>query len=98
MRLAFLFLLLTLHAAPSALAAPKEERVSPAARPKWEYKHLGWLQVYSVAKQQGKEESIENGLNALGEEGWELVTVVLASKAGTSVGGTGDFFFKRRKE
>lgn len=55
------------------LAASEKDQSQNAHRPKWEYKIASYFDLQDIAKQHGQKESLENGLNALGSEGWELV-------------------------
>ena len=55
------------------LSATAGEPDAAVKRPKWEYKVIGSFEVFAAAEQHGKDKSLENGLNALGDDGWELV-------------------------
>jgi hypothetical protein len=58
-----------------AFADPKVEQTITPKPSKWEYKVVGADEILEAAKKHGKAESFENGLNALGEDGWELVAL-----------------------
>lgn len=56
---------------------------------KWEYKVLDGDAMFKLGSE-GKEDALRNALTKLGDEGWELVSVV-------SPGGPRWFYFKRPK-
>jgi hypothetical protein len=70
----------------------------PAARPKWEYKALARVGIEHLAPS-GSKEPLTDGLNALGNDGWELVTIAPPSESGVNPKFTtpATYLFKRSK-
>jgi hypothetical protein len=66
-------LLVTTQAAGRAAPAPPDQKQE--VKVKWEYKAIPHAEVEKLAPR-GSQDKLTDGLNALGEAGWELVTVV----------------------
>jgi hypothetical protein len=69
--------------------APSDEQ--PQVKTKWEYKALTDPDIEKLAPQ-GSQDKLTDGLNKLGDKGWELVTVVPGGRGGAlrvNVGGPG---------
>ncbi len=96
MKTALLFLLISLSSITCSIAAPNDGVEASNPRPKWEYKYLGYLRILAAAKGHG--DTFEDGLNALGAEGWELVAIESRAKDGTTTGQSSVYYFKRRVE
>ena len=70
-------------------AAPSEKK--PQAKVKWEYKALTNPDIEKLAPE-GSQDKLTDGLNKLGDKGWELVTVLPGGGGGAirvNVGGRG---------
>jgi hypothetical protein len=81
-------------AAPFSVAQAQEP--APTGLPKWEYRILTREQVAELGKN-----DIAAGLNRLGDDGWQLVTIepaVSAEKDGKAPGHSAQFYFQRPKD
>jgi hypothetical protein len=58
----------------AAQAAPTPNDKKQEARPRWEYRAIPATEVEKLAPK-GSQDKLTDGLNALGEQGWELVAV-----------------------
>jgi hypothetical protein len=63
---------------------PSEKK--PEVKVKWEYKALPVAEIEKLAPK-GSQDKITDGLNALGEQGWELVAVAPGHLGLVGVGG-----------
>jgi hypothetical protein len=82
-----------LHVATPAAgqtAAPAPSDKQPQVKVKWEYKTLTDPDIEKLAPE-GSQDKLTDGLNKLGDKGWELVTVVPGGRgrAFRAVGGPG---------
>ena len=82
-----------LHVATPAAgqpAAPAPSDRKPQVKVKWEYKTLSDSDIEKLAAE-GSQAKLTDGLNKLGDKGWELVTVVPGGRGGAlrAVGGPG---------
>jgi hypothetical protein len=76
-------------AGQTATPTPSDKKTQ--ANVKWEYKALTDADIEKLAPEESKD-SLTDGLNKLGDGGWELVTVVLGGPGGAlkvNVGGPG---------
>jgi hypothetical protein len=72
-------------------AAPGASDKKPQPKVKWEYKALTDPDIEKLAPE-GSQDKLTDGLNKLGDKGWELVTVVPGGRGGAfriGVGGPG---------
>jgi hypothetical protein len=70
-------------------SAPSDKK--PQVKVKWEYKALSNPDIEKLAPE-GSQDKLTDGLNKLGDKGWELVTVVPGGRGGAlrvNVGGPG---------
>jgi hypothetical protein len=73
----------------TATPAPSDKKQQ--VNVKWEYKALTDADIEKLAPE-GSKDKLTDGLNKLGDSGWELVTVVLGGQGGAlkiNVGGPG---------
>jgi hypothetical protein len=75
------------------MAAPAPKDPPPAKGTQWEYKKMAEVKLLEVAGAENR--SVEAGLNKLGEDRWELISVVVPGAAGPN--GPFIYFFKRPK-
>jgi hypothetical protein len=75
-----------LAATQAAGQAPTDRKQE--ARPRWEYKAITAADVEKLAPK-GSQDRLTDGLNALGEQGWELVAVAPAVPEPGAAGGIG---------
>ena len=61
-------------------------------KPKWEYRIVDWPVMLKIGQEAGKQLSIEEALNIVGEKGWELVSVTRLADQNPS------YYFKRQTE
>ena len=72
-------------------AAPAPNNEQPQVKVKWEYKALTDPDIEKLAPR-GSQDKLTDGLHKLGDNGWELVTVVPGGRGGAlrvNVGGPG---------
>jgi RNA polymerase sigma factor (sigma-70 family) len=83
---------------------PAGQRPDPAAakaRVRWEYRALSHDQIKAFDFTKRGIDSVEDGLNVLGEEGWELVAIEPAERNPQAAGGWSRpalYVFKRQKQ
>src|SRR5262249_45333826 len=77
---------------PAAGQTSAQSDKKPQVKVKWEYKALSDPDIEKLAPE-GSQDKLTDGLNKLGDKGWELVTVVPGVRGGAfrAVGGPGDF-------
>jgi RNA polymerase sigma factor (sigma-70 family) len=76
-------------------ARQKQEATKQAAKVKWEYKAISPHGIERLAPK-GSKDQLTDGLNALGDQGWELVAI--SPGKSTGLGGTmSTYVFKRPK-
>ena len=76
-------------AGQTATPAPSDKK--PQVKVKWEYKALTEPDIEKLAPA-GSQDKLTDGMNTLGDKGWELVTVVPGGRGGAirvNVGGPG---------
>ena len=76
---------------PAAGQTTAQSDKKPHAKVKWEYKALTDPDIEKLAPE-GSQDKLTDGLNKLGDKGWELVTVVPGGRGGAfrvGVGGPG---------
>jgi hypothetical protein len=81
--------IVTPPAGQSTTSAPTDKK--PQVKVKWEYKALSDPDIEKLAPE-GSPDKLTDGLNKLGDQGWELVTVVPGGRGGAlrvNVGGPG---------
>ncbi|QIF02635.1 DUF4177 domain-containing protein [Roseimicrobium sp. ORNL1] len=94
MKPVIVFVALMLCFGVHVIAAPKDSQAVNSKRPKWEYKVVSQVELFAAAS--GKADPENSGLNALGEDGWELVSIQrLTHESGPSDPPV--YYFKRPK-
>src|SRR5262249_23713086 len=75
---------------PAAGQTSAQSDKKPQVKVKWEYKALSDPDIEKLAPE-GSQDKLTDGLNKLGDKGWELVTVVPGGRGGAfrAVGGPG---------
>jgi hypothetical protein len=76
---------------PAAGQTTAQSDKKPQAKVKWEYKALTDPDIEKLAPE-GSQDKLTDGLNKLGDKGWELVTVVPGGRGGAfrvNIGGPG---------
>jgi RNA polymerase sigma factor (sigma-70 family) len=55
--------------------APASDKADVKAKPQWEYKALSYDDIKALEFQKRGTDSLEDGLNSLGRDGWDLVAI-----------------------
>jgi RNA polymerase sigma factor (sigma-70 family) len=85
------------QAAAPVAPRQKQEGAKQAAKVKWEYKAISPHGIEQLAPK-GSKDKLTDGLNALGDQGWELVAISPGKSPGGGLGGTiSTYVFKRPK-
>jgi hypothetical protein len=66
---------------PAAGQTSAQSDKKPQVKVKWEYKALSDPDIEKLAPE-GSQDKLTDGLNKLGDKGWELVTVVPGARGG----------------
>src|SRR5262249_55060781 len=72
-------------------ATPVQRGKKQEGKVKWEYKAIPASDIEKLAPK-GSEDTLTDGLNTLGEQGWELVAVVPSTPEMLQIGGGGGGF------